>query len=1601
MNRNYKVIWNASLNCFMAVAEYAKARGKSSKSSVSSNATINTTSTLSSTSAFKLTAIGLGLMAAGFCTQASAANPNQASGTLNHHAGTFSHSHGSHGVHQHSPGNNSHTPSHTPNNSGSSLSLNFEGDNDTTITRTNGETLYILGGAALTAPLTTGNIGVFGVGDTLHIQLAEDLTGLNSAAFGSTLVDTSGITITNNIDPTKNVTLTSAGLNNGGNQITNVASGGLLTDPTNQNNAATIGDIVANQIKYVSINSTGGTNEDNLGAQGADAIAIGKGASAVGQTTVAIGLNSGAGSTAYTEQGVSVGNASGQNVLSSGNVGIGRGAGSNVSATPRATVGGNGNPAYRPYSIEGQNTAIGADAGNGVYGDSNSALGERAGRNVDGHANTAIGAFSGNAVVGSANVAMGPTSGYTVTGDRNTAVGNFSGSHVVGKANSAFGNGAGSNVTGEYNLALGATAGAGITNNLSIAIGNNAGNIAKGNVGESSISVGTNSSARGLNSMAIGRGSVSAGINAIGIGVQSIASATGAIAVGHRAEASGENAIAIGKGSLATGSQAIGVGSRAGNGGAAYGDNADAGGTIISATPTVITGTAIGNGSIVNVDNGVALGSKSVANRAATGSGVVFTTSTASPGDISAINNTRSTVLGAVSVGNDTHGNRQIVNVAAGSLDSDAVNVAQLKGVSNAIAVNKTKYYSVKSNAVGNADNLGASGPNAMAMGGNASATGGQAIAIGSGESGQNTTASGQQSIAIGANVKSSGNSSIAIGGDDLDEASVDAGTMFTAYTGNSLIGSPQYGEHTESSGAASVAIGVKARSQGKLSTAVGVRSSSSGDASSAFGMGSSANAEGSVALGAGSVANRAGGMVGYVPTGISARDALAITNTQSGARFGAVSVGTGRDGGNRQIVNLAAGSLDSDAVNVAQLKGGISSVVDLGLNFTGDNAGTTVNRKLGEKLIVKGGESDATKLASGNNIGVVASSPDTLTVKLAKDLTGLTSVTTGNTVMNTSGVSFTGSTVKLSGTGLNNGGNQITNVLSGGTTLTNAANIGDVNSAAAGSRTEVVKGTNVSSVNKTTGSNGQDIYTVNANGTTASAGSDAVTVTPSAKNATTNLTDYKVDLSTATKTSLSSADSALQSVVTQIDGTAVKTITKANNTANFLNGDNILLTDESGSIKVALAKDLTGLTSVTTGNTVMNTSGITLTGGMNQTVTLSNSGLNNGGNQITNVKAGTEDMDAVNVGQLNLTNTAIDKGLNFGGDSGTDVNRKLGQKLIVKGGDTINADPATKNISVTANGDDTLTVRLAKDINLGETGSVTTGNTQVNNAGITLYRGDNGQVVLTNNGLNNGGNQITNVLSGGETLTNAANIGDVKGAVGDIATKGLDFAGNDGINIHKDLGQKLEIVGTLDASKTASAKNIRTVANNGKLEVQLADALDVTSVTTGNAFMNNTGFTFVGNGLGRTVILSSSGLDNGGNIIRNVGTGLLNSDAVNVGQLRKVTIALDQGWGITAQGDIATMVKQGGSVDMNSRDGNIKVSRSLISNAATLDSSTGLRAAAIPAGANDLSFDLNPDLTVDSLTTGDTTINSNGLTIVGGPSVTKSGIDAADKKNR
>ena len=676
-----------------------------------------------------------------------------------------------------------------------------------------------------------------------------------------------------------------------------------------------------------------------------------------------------------------------------------------------------------------------------------------------------------------------------------------------------------------------------------------------------------------------------------------------------------------------------------------------------------------------------------------------------------------------------------------------------------------------------------------------------------------------------------------------------------------------------------------------------------------------------------------------------------------------------GLDNGNNRIIKVAKGIAPSDAVNFAQL--------------------TTTNEEIAKGIKIGDGNSDNDQqFALGDTINVTGDDNLTTTasvtgvqVKLNNqlDLGDDGSVQIGNSIMNNTGFTFVdngmGSTVRLSNTGLDNGGNQITNVASGVGDEFNAANIGDVNRASSAARTKVVKGTNVVSVDFSTDSNtGQDVYTVNANGVTASAGSAAVTVTAGETDEMTNITDYAVDLSDDSKASLGKADSALQTVVTQIDGDEVKTLNQADNTANFLTGDNIVLSAEDGGIRVATKDDVT-FTSVSF---------------TDSTVRLSNEGLDNGGNRITEVADGDEDTDAVNVRQLNATNSTVDLGLNFtGDDTAAVINRKLGQTLTIQGGATALTD---NNIGVVADEDGNLNVRLAEDVRLGRNGSVRMESTVLNNAGVTITDGPNETITLSNEGLDNGNNRIIKVDKG-IAPTDAVNFAQLTMTNDEIA-KGIRIGdGNSDNDQQFALGDTINVTGDSNITTTASATGVAVQLNN-----QL-DLGDEGSMQIGNSIMNNTGFTFIDSGLGRTVTLSSRGLDNGGNPISNVGRGELNSDAVNVGQLREVTIALDRGWDITAQGDIATQVRQGDAIDLNSRDGNIKVSRTLVNDTATLDASTGLRAAAVPGNPNDISFDLNPDITLDSVTTGDTTISDNGLTITDGPSITKSGIDAANNK--
>ena len=183
--------------------------------------------------------------------------------------------------------------------------------------------------------------------------------------------------------------------------------------------------------------------------------------------------------------------------------------------------------------------------------------------------------------------------------------------------------------------------------------------------------------------------SLATGSNSIAVGPAAVASGASAVAMGYGAQATGTNAIAIGTGALATGSQAIGAQAKAGGGGVAIGDGADAGGTPASANTGVSKGTAIGFGAVVQQSGGVAIGTGSVASTSAGIAGYVPVG--AGEQQTSAVVATTSTQA-AVSVGDAGSGQyRQVTGVAAGTANSDAVNVSQLKALESQQAVQMGK----------------------------------------------------------------------------------------------------------------------------------------------------------------------------------------------------------------------------------------------------------------------------------------------------------------------------------------------------------------------------------------------------------------------------------------------------------------------------------------------------------------------------------------------------------------------------------------------------------------------------------------------------------------------------------------------------------------------------------------------------------------------------------------------------------------------------------------------------------------------------------------------------------------------------------------------
>ncbi|MFC7369127.1 hypothetical protein ACFQO5_12100, partial [Vreelandella zhaodongensis] len=418
-----------------------------------------------------------------------------------------------------------------------------------------------------------------------------------------------------------------------------------------------------------------------------------------------------------------------------------------------------------------------------------------------------------------------------------------------------------------------------------------------------------------------------------------------------------------------------------------------------------------------------------------------------------------------IDMGGDT-----ITNVGAPVNGGDALNLDYFNE-------NRTRYYSVNDNGTiqSNFDNDGAEGGNSLAAGTNALAEGESSVAVGDG-----AWTEGDRAVAVGrsANTGALGDSQVAIG-DSAFAGGNEAITIGKDATSGLM------GQRT-------VAIGSGASAPRNDSIALGTGAGATAVGSVAIGLNASSTHAGSVALGQGSVAD--GSTLGndaYSPTG----DQSDVAGINPGSE---ISVGSA--GNERRITNVAAGSEETDAVNVSQLQA-VDEIASAGWFLSAN----------GEELdgfnIAPG---EAADFSEGQNIAITRTD-GSIEIATADNVT-FSDVQTDT---------LTAGPINIGAGGLDAGNTTISN-LADGVNANDAVNLSQLEDAAAASKTEVEAGTNVASVDQTTGADGQDIYTVNADGASVSAGTgvDVVAAAP-----------------------LLLADSALQTVVTQIDGTEVKTL--------------------------------------------------------------------------------------------------------------------------------------------------------------------------------------------------------------------------------------------------------------------------------------------------------------------------------------------------------------------------------------------------------------------------------------------------------------------------
>ncbi|MFX7787940.1 trimeric autotransporter adhesin Ata [Acinetobacter baumannii] len=1250
--------------------------------------------------------------------------------------------------------------------------------------------------------------------------------------------------------------------------------------------------------------------------------------------------------------------------------------------------------------------------------------------------NNSTGAYAGAMKQGGA-ISVG--TGAVVEKGLGTAIGSYA--TTQGISGVAIGTGALS--SGNTALAVGRQSAA--TADFSQAIGNVAAATGKG-----SLAIGHSATAEGYRSIAIGSPDIEnadpvAGQVGAAYQPKMATKATGkdSIAFGGGAVATEENALAIGAFSESKGKKSVAIGT----GAKAQKDNA----VVIGdqAEASFEGGVAIGKGARSEAENSIALGKDSKASQA---TGESYLTKQSAP-------------TGVLSIG-DIGTERRIQNVADGAADSDAATVRQLKAA-------RTHYVSINDNGQqgGNFENDGATGRNAIAVGVNASAAGREAMAIGgsaqaigsgaiamgsssqtvgrgdvaigrnastqgaegvnSNQSvaiGDQTKAIGDQSVAIGADVIAKGNSSVAIGGDDVDKIARDTelSNTYTEITGGTL----QAGKYpTTEANHGSTAVGVQAVGTGAFSSAFGMTSKATGDASSAFGVMSNASGKGAAAFGAVAQATGDGASAMGINSLASGTNSTAIGSGNkpgegakaTGNSSAAIGSGAQATGDNSAAIGKGAEATNENAAAVgggAKATGKNAAAIGGGAIADQENA---VAVGQGAQSLVEGGVAlgARSKVEAKNSVALGQDA-------VATEATG-TSFLTNRDASQSNGVISVGSAGKE---------RRITNVEDGSadSDAVTVRQLKNVDSRVNQNTSNIGKNTqNITNLNQklddTKTNLGNQITDTNKNLNDAKKDlgiqiTDTNTKLNTTKDQlTTQINDTKTELNNTIGNTKTELNTKIDNTKTELENKGLNFAgnsgadvhrklgdklnivggAAASTPAAKTSGENIITRTTQDGIQIELLKD-SKFDSVTTGNTTLNTNGLTIKEGPS----ITKQGINAGSKQITNVADGINAKDAVNVDQL----TKVKENLN---GRITDTNNQL--------------NDAKKDLG----------------------NQIADTNKNLNDAKKDL--GD--QITDTNTKLNNTKDQLTTQINDTKTELNNT-IGNTKT---ELENKGLNFAGNSGSDVHRKLGDKLNIVGGAAASTPTaktSGENVITRTTKDGIQIELLKDSKFDSVTTGNTTLNTNGLT-----IKEGPSITKDGINAGGKKITNVADGINAKDAVNKSQLDnlaakqnatddaavkyddaktkdKVTLKGKNGTVLdnVKAGHISstskeavngsqihnisnsiknsiggnTVVNPDGSLTTNNIGGtgknNINDAISEVKNTAKKAKTTVTEGDNIVVketvnkdGSTNYEVSTKKDLTLNSVTTGDSVLNNNGLTIKEGPSITKEGINAGGKK--